>query len=260
MARRAEPVPPSGASLVTYTSLILLLMTFFIVLNAMGKVEEDRLATVKGSLRASFGALAGGAAGGPGLPGGGVVTAVSPLEQDYQFLRGVTGQEEGLAGKVRFLRAARSRTVVLTQGLLYEGDGTALTAQGKDFLDKVAQAVKDHDYPLTIQGHTAQAELPRPDGRDNLQISAERALQVLKYLVSQGVAPTRLAAVGLGGSRPLVPLSDPDHLGLNNRVDLVFGGGELAEGEAPVAAPEPRTRFRGFSFDLLAPPAGKKGP
>ncbi len=44
---------------------------------------------------------------------------------------------------------------------------------------------------------------------------------MLQYLLTDGVAPTRLQASGFADTRPLVPDTDPDYVTVNRRVDIV---------------------------------------
>jgi len=58
--------------------------------------------------------------------------------------------------------------------------------------------------------------------RDNWQLSTERALAVLDYLLQdKNLNPLRFSAAGYGEYRPLVPNDTPENRALNRRVDIV---------------------------------------
>jgi chemotaxis protein MotB len=231
---------------VTYTSLILLLMTFLIMFNAMGKVQDDKVAAARRSLADSFGTGGQGSARWGGVKAG----PLNPLEQDYRQLGELVGQE-GLEGDIKLLRSQHQRTLVLSQGLLFEDAGETLTPKSLEFLSKVAQILKDRAYPLSILGYTDSQAPGRQVGPDPLVVSGRRALTVLRYLASQGLDQSRLAAFGLGDTHPLLPPSHPQRERYNNRIDLVLDARDSGAELLPQAPADPKSSFRGFVFDLM---------
>ena len=62
----------------------------------------------------------------------------------------------------------------------------------------------DIDWILQIEGHTDN--LPVKKGqtyRDNWELSTKRALSVLRFLIKQGIEPSRLSALGYGSFQPI---------------------------------------------------------
>ena len=62
----------------------------------------------------------------------------------------------------------------------------------------------DIDWILQIEGHTDS--LPVKKGqtyRDNWELSTKRALSVLRFLIKQGIEPSRLSASGYGSFQPI---------------------------------------------------------
>ena len=62
----------------------------------------------------------------------------------------------------------------------------------------------DIDWILQIEGHTDS--LPVKAGqtyRDNWELSTKRSLSVLRYLIKQGIEPSRLSASGYGSFQPI---------------------------------------------------------
>jgi chemotaxis protein MotB len=177
---------------------------------------------------------------------------ISPVEQDYFNLRGLVIAQK-LTKQVKLLRSDSRRSIDIQTPLLFEPDSEILTARGRDFLSQVAEVLKDRNYPVSIYGHTDDAPSQRADGKDNWQISADRALAVLRYLLSQGVAEKRLAGFGMAGNRPSVPNTTPHNREINNRVELVFDASDPSQYLVPTGAPRGGMDFRGFRFDLPLP-------
>jgi chemotaxis protein MotB len=260
--RKQEEQQEGAGILILYTSLMILLLAFFILLNSLSKIEEAKVEAVFQSLMGTFGFLPGG--GSPFQPGKGDLTSVisapiNPVDQDYMSLRGLV-RTLGLSGQVRLLRSQSIKTVVLPDVLLFEPDSYELTPQARNFLTQVAQIIKDRAYPVSIYGHTDDAPPQRPGVADNWDVSARRALAVLRYLVSQGVDPRRLAAFGLAGNRPLVPNDSPVHRRQNNRVELVFDARDPSIYQIPDSGVPRKLNFRGFTFDLFGEEGSKGKP
>ena len=86
--------------------------------------------------------------------------------------------------------------------------------------DIAAKIPDDINWVLQVDGHTDN--LPVRAGRyaDNWDLSTERALSVVRFLVSQGVPAARLAATGYGEFQPLTSDDTAEDRRLNRRIEL----------------------------------------
>ena len=86
--------------------------------------------------------------------------------------------------------------------------------------DIAAKIPDDINWVLQVDGHTDN--LPVRAGRyaDNWDLSTERALSVVRFLVSQGVPAARLAATGYGEFQPLASGDTAEDRRLNRRIEL----------------------------------------
>jgi len=86
-------------------------------------------------------------------------------------------------------------------------------------LDTLADILKR--YPtleLELQGHTDNQGVAVL----NQKLSAERAEAVKQYLISKGIAPTRLRGIGFGSSRPYTDNESEEHRHKNRRVECMI--------------------------------------
>ncbi len=84
-------------------------------------------------------------------------------------------------------------------------------------LDEVAEIMKqDPSLKIAVEGHTSS------DGNfnANMRLSQARAERVKAYLISQGVAASRLSAKGFGQTRPLNNAKTDEEKAQNRRVEL----------------------------------------
>ena len=72
-------------------------------------------------------------------------------------------------------------------------------------------------FRLAVEGHTDNAGTPA----HNQTLSEARAREVVRTIVAQGIATSRLQAVGFGQSRPLADNATEEGRARNRRVELV---------------------------------------
>lgn len=106
--------------------------------------------------------------------------------------------------------------VALPSGILFDLGKDALKPDAKQSLSKAVPTLRDSQTTIMIEGHTDST------GSDaiNQPLSERRANRVRDFLVSQGVAASKMAAIGYGSSRPAVPNDTEANRALNRRVQI----------------------------------------
>ena len=117
------------------------------------------------------------------------------------------------------LKNIEEGSAIVLKNIFFEYNKTALLPTSFTELDKVVAFMKESGVQLIeISGHTDS------DGSDkyNTTLSQGRAKSVVDYLISQGIEPTRLRAVGYGKTRPIETNQSPDGKGVNRRVEFLL--------------------------------------
>jgi outer membrane protein OmpA-like peptidoglycan-associated protein len=130
------------------------------------------------------GAVVGGTAG--AIIGGNMDKKAKELEEEVD---GVTVQrvEEGIA-------------VSFDSGILFDFDSATLRREGNENLRKLVTILnRDKDTTLMIVGHTDS----RGEASYNLTLSERRAQSASTYMISQGLASSRIQITGRGEYEPL---------------------------------------------------------
>jgi chemotaxis protein MotB len=108
--------------------------------------------------------------------------------------------------------------------VLFKENSLELTPEAKKALEQVAEVIKElkGNYRVRIEGHTSRDEPTKPmEGiHDSWDLSILRATTVAKYLISKGVNPERLVAVGYDAVRPLYTWNNPILQARNRRVEI----------------------------------------
>lgn len=185
-----------------FTSLNLILLSFFILLNSIAVRDSERERKALGSLRGSFGILLGGE---------------NPIEEGKSLQRsdivGGKSRSQALMSQTQsilrraglFVGESRTKVVQTADGLRVEFSDKVLFKPGRteldprtfQTLDKLAALFVKVGRPLVVRGY---ADPARPANYpSNLELSASRATQVARYLVeAAGVKPELVRAEGMG--------------------------------------------------------------
>nr|WP_321443549.1 peptidoglycan -binding protein [uncultured Cohaesibacter sp.] len=137
-------------------------------------------------------------------------------------------------GRLREILSQRSdiRVVgdrfVFQSEVLFPSGGERMKAEGEQELDRLAEAIlelsadipPEIDWVLRIDGHTDNRPINSARFPSNWELSAARAISVVKYLISKGVPPNRLVAAGFGEFQPLEEGDDDESLRKNRRIEL----------------------------------------
>lgn len=106
--------------------------------------------------------------------------------------------------------------------VLFEVDQSTLTDLGRSTLDgQAAWLSTNTDYTAVIEGHADE----QGTREYNLALGARRANAAQEYLISKGVAASRLRVVSYGKERPIEVCSDEACYAKNRRAVTVLAGG-----------------------------------
>jgi chemotaxis protein MotB len=129
---------------------------------------------------------------------------------------------QGLRNDVRTTIDERGLVVSLvSRHVVFEPDVAQLSRRGQRVVDTLAPVLADIPNLLRMDGHTNQQPVrPRLYATD-WDLSAARAVTVLRRLNElHGVPQTRLSASAFGHVRPLIDPSRPGSQAINKRVDI----------------------------------------
>ena len=122
-------------------------------------------------------------------------------------------------------RGALGDKVTVGTDILFAAGKADLTSAGKSALDKIASDLKDtySGMPVRVYGHTDGDPIrkSRRLWQDNLDLSANRAMAVTRYLVGKGIDPKEIETVAMGENDPVADNSTSAGKAKNRRVEIV---------------------------------------
>ena len=111
----------------------------------------------------------------------------------------------------------RGVVITLSGQLLFKTGESQLLPIAQQRLDQVAQALMEAEQEIVIEGHTDA----RGSAEYNQQLSKARAEAVRAYLVTRGVDPDKIIAVGMGESQPIAQNNSAEGRANNRRVEII---------------------------------------
>ncbi|MGB6746727.1 MAG: peptidoglycan-associated lipoprotein Pal [Xanthobacteraceae bacterium] len=103
--------------------------------------------------------------------------------------------------------------------VFFDTDSSELSDQARATLDKQAQWLNNYNrYSFTIEGHADE----RGTREYNIALGARRAETVRDYLISRGIAATRMRTISYGKERPVALCNDISCWSQNRRAVTVL--------------------------------------
>ncbi len=206
--------------MVTYSDMVTLLLTFFVMLLAMASFEDPgRVDAVVQSLQKAFGV--GGYSPQRDRVSQNSAPATSEDTRKDEIQPVLTKLVETLSKKISddLVKMTRTRTevrVMLDERVLFASGSTELHPTGYGVINAVAEAVDERNVKIFVEGHTDGTGEPQR----NWEISALRAVTVVRGLEARGVHGKRMQARGMGQYRPADTVDGTSNW--NRRVELVI--------------------------------------
>lgn len=222
---------PAGAPawMVTYSDLVTLLLTFFVLLLSMASMDPVKFTKASSSIKDALGihstpshvdfAI-------PVLPSP-PVTTFSPVRQQTtkKIYEKVRSQIESLrlTKDVGVLKRDDDSIVLrINESVLFKPGQSKISLKSYPILRTIADIINPLPMNLRIEGHTDDKQVSR-NSYGNWDLSVDRSVSVLRFFSQSDLLPLdRMASVGYGKDRPIISNNDDAARALNRRVDFVL--------------------------------------
>lgn len=233
----------SEAWLIPYADILTLLLALFIVLYSTAQVDQKKFEQLAYSFSVAFN-------GSPtildsiktnqqmtdGAPSSPTTTPASdPSLKEKAYAQETTQLTQSKAVLDKYIMennlTGDLQTVMTEDGLVIRIRDTALFPSGsadiasgaRRFGTEIAKMLVPLNQKIIISGHTDNIPINTSEFPSNWDLSAKRAVNFMKFLLSQQekLQPNRFSAVGYGEFRPIAPNSVEDGRGKNRRVEVL---------------------------------------
>ena len=137
------------------------------------------------------------------------------------------GRLREVLGERKDIRVVGDRFVFQSE-VLFDSGSDALWLEGQMQLNRLAETLLEIaatipdglDWVLRIDGHTDLIPIDNKRFRSNWELSAARAISVVKFLIKVGIPANKLAAAGFGEFSPLDPQNNEVAFRRNRRIEI----------------------------------------
>ena len=239
MAKKEKQAPagldPNGW-MVTFSDLVTLLLTFFVMLLSMSTMNVKKVQQTMESFTAGGGVLE--------------MAAMGRIESYEKKLQQLTKMDladlikDKLLDQVKNMKArpgaesifgnledsitvrVNDKSVALIFGtkILFKPGSSELLPQSYPLIGRTAQIIRQVSRAVSVEGHTDSAPLSgRGEFKSNWDLSLHRALAVWSFMVDRlGADPLRMRVAGMADARPIASNDTPEGRAQNRRIEIVF--------------------------------------
>jgi chemotaxis protein MotB len=223
--------------MMTFSDLVMLLLTFFVLLLTMSSMDKKKLDDLFTQFNEATGVLE--------FSGYHEIKDIAKFINEYsssdslvmidhnELLKMVlpsvelkSNLEEMMEDPIEAVQIKddeRGIVLSLHEDILFDQGKATLKKEIYPMLDRIAVAIDDTSNDIYIAGHTDNLPIHSELYPSNWELSAYRGLDVLSYfLTKKGLPPSRFSVGGYGASRPLKPNSSKENRAINRRVEIIF--------------------------------------
>ncbi|MFQ5455083.1 MAG: flagellar motor protein MotB [Nitrospirota bacterium] len=228
MAKKKKNDDAEDGTLVLFTSLSLIILTFFVYLSSISVIDNRRERVALGSLTGTFQLMPGGISPSKGsvlVSGKAPIISVNPKSEANinDLLKYV--REHSLENEIAVSTGEKNIVINIADSFLFPS-GSAKLQDSNRLFDEIYLFLKKTSYPIRIEGHTDNIPISSERYPSNWELSASRAVAVLRYLAERYDLPLdRLSAVGFGEYRPVASNNTIEGRAKNRRVEIILVGG-----------------------------------
>lgn len=211
--------------LISYADYMTLLCAFFIMLFSVKSLNEEQYQAVQEALEGIFTAPSQQLLPQPEVSttvldhNNGVMPLYETVKQQLKVFidsKDLVIEQEGEWVKIR-----------LKTDTLFPAGGWEINDEMMDMIEELALVIRPIPNEINIEGHTDDVPINTNSIVSNWDLSALRAVAVVRAFELFGVAPQRMAAIGFAYHKPLFANDSNAHRLVNRRVEILIKQGSL---------------------------------
>ena len=218
--------------MVTYGDMVTLLLTFFVLLFTVAKIDGRDIRLLLSPFRGSLGLFDGGQTLTEGsLESMGLtVESLPSKEKGSNLAKSIKEATEVFKPEIKSKQISveqneRGTVISLIGDDHFEPGSAELNSSIQKALEKVGGLLRNMNAPVRVEGHADQNPVNsnKITFSSNWELASQRSINVIKFLTEEeNVKPEKLSAVSYGRYRPLSKSKTPEGRATNRRIDIVI--------------------------------------
>jgi chemotaxis protein MotB len=181
----------------SFNDLLTVLLTFFILLVSASDISLNKVQDLSSSVAEVFGP--------------------AKNEDQRTLLIRAIGHTDGIEARA----VEGGVSIALPESVVYPSGSAEILH--REVLATVGQKLKNAAGSILVEGHTDSIPVTGGSFPSNWELSALRAVNVVKFLVDEcGIDPRNLSAAGYADSRPVASNETSEGRAQNRRVNLII--------------------------------------
>jgi len=216
--------------MVTFSDLITLMFTFFVLLLSLCSLEAGKINQMQSACADAIGVLFEGKYSEVGF----MVIMSTKKEIDksalkakeiYKQFAGLKTRllDENKRGSMEFEEQEKGLSIIIRDDLLFSPGRAEINPSGMSVLRAIGSRFEEFGGEVIVEGHTDNVPVNTERFPSNWELSTGRAVSTVKYLTEEmGVSPVGLSAAGYGDTKPRAPNDTPDNRSKNRRIEIIL--------------------------------------
>lgn len=215
----------SDSWLTTYSDVITLLLTLFVFMFTVAKVDTENMEELQAAINIALLKKSGDQI----LQKGDVREPVfATMKKKLQNIF----KENNVSEHVSLTVTDDGVKLELASSAVYDLGSANIKREMEPVLGEISGillGIDNGDISIEVEGHTDNIPINTIQFPSNWELSANRATNIVKFFIEKGVNPQKLRASGFADSRPKVPNVDKDGKSIpanqakNRRVEIYIG-------------------------------------
>jgi chemotaxis protein MotB len=186
--RRPNFEDSSSSWLITYSDAITLLLAFFVMILSVSDLNQGKIEALQEGLSE-------------------MMTGETPPTPFTDIKRGLEGliENNNLQDQISVTLDTKGVKIEFANVALYQSGSADIKSDAITTLQQVTQVIREtshNTHMVEVEGHTDDLPINTEKFPSNWELSSVRAINVVKYLLTQGIEKERLKAAGYADSRP----------------------------------------------------------
>lgn len=216
--------------MVTFSDLITLLFTFFVLLLSLCSLEAGKIRYFTSACSEAIGVLHEGQLSEVEFRI--IVSSKKRIDERSLETANLLSQFSGLRtrllhenkqGSLQFEEEEKGLSIIMRDDLLFSSGSAEINPEGTSVLKEIGSTFKKYEGDVLVEGHTDNVPINTEMFPSNWELSNARAVSVVKYLTEEvGIDPVKLSAVGYADTKPKVSNDTPENRRKNRRVEIIL--------------------------------------
>lgn len=217
------PIVDHTGWMVPFSDLITLLLTFFVLLFSMSSIGDKQLKNALSTISGGTGVLEMSGSGEISPYSMAPLQNISPAELAERLNEIMKRYQEDRLDKVAISSVENVVSMVLPIDILFDSGAIDVKPEMSKALADLSAILKGANYSIKVEGHTDDTTEKKGGGySSSWDLSAMRAVNIMKFFSKEGIQEARLSAAGYGMYKPLFPNSSAENRQKNRRVMIIL--------------------------------------